>query len=393
MVIGVAGYINPIEFKDYLDKDQGLFEDNFFSSAVNTLVKEFVRQGHVVHVFSSHTKGSSEYHFNGERLHIHMIGTQPSIRHFGVLSEFYMANRVARLINPYVEEMDVLHSHWTYYYALAARKYKYKIPVVCTVRDWCPAIYKSRESFMEKLLWGIKMIVFRIVMRDTKISLIANSESTFERIIESYPHRRPSLIYNPIDRGLVIDKKTSRIPVTTFISISQSIDMPLKNIYTLVVAFKDYLKEDNQARLILVGNYDKKGVIYQFVEKNHINQVEFTGKMSHDKVLEAIDRSTCLVHPSYEETFGNILIEAMARCVPCIGGVKSGGVPYVLGQGKYGLLCDISNPSSLLSAMKKTMDRDYIDTIVLRANERIRNSYSSDVVAKKHFGLYKDLLR
>ena len=115
--------------------------------------------------------------------------------------------------------------------------------------------------------------------------------------------------------------------------------------------------------------------------------------MSHDKVLEAIDRSTCLVHPSYEETFGNILIEAMARCVPCIGGVKSGGVPYVLGQGKYGLLCDISNPSSLLSAMKKTMDRDYIDTIVLRANERIRNSYSSDVVAKKHFGLYKDLLR
>jgi glycosyltransferase involved in cell wall biosynthesis len=392
MNIGVAGYINPTEFKEYLPNDAPIFTDNQCATAVNTLVKEFLRLGHNVYVFSSCSQGKDEYHFVGERLQIHMVGTERPIRFTSLFSQIYMTKRIKRLISTYVDELDVLHAHWTYYYALASKSFSDKVPVCCTVRDWTPYIYSTMKGFEARFGWWIRLQVFKRVMSGDAVNLIANSDYTLAQIHSKYPKKNVSLIYNPVDRAFILDRKKNDVSAPTFITISQSIDDKRKNILTLVMAFSKYRQADNSARLIIVGRYKQDSAVISYIKANAIDGIEITGQISHDEVIKKIDESTCLVHPAIEETFGNILLEAMARCVPCIGGNNSGGVPIVLGNGKYGSVCDITDSNAILSEMKRYDNLDYTSKVVSESSQMLKHTFSSDAVASKHINLFKQLI-
>ena len=57
--------------------------------------------------------------------------------------------------------------------------------------------------------------------------------------------------------------------------------------------------------------------------------------------------------PTLEESFGQVFLEAMAQGVPCIGGAKSGAVPWVIGDG--GVVCDVTKPEELAECIEKVM--------------------------------------
>lgn len=70
-------------------------------------------------------------------------------------------------------------------------------------------------------------------------------------------------------------------------------------------------------------------------------------------VMNALD---VFVMPSYEENFANVMLEALASGLPCIG-TNSGGTPEILSFGEAGLLCEPESSRSLAAAMDK-MIRD-----------------------------------
>lgn len=393
MVIGVAGYINPSEFKEFLQKDQELPTDNTMQTAVVTLVKEFLRQGHHVIVFSSRSGKEGEWHFVGDRLEIHMVGDKRPIKFTSLFHQLYMTKRIERLIASHIKRLDVIHAHWTYFYALAAKAFARKVPVFCTVRDWCPYIYSTRKGIEAKFGWWINLQVFKQVMKDDDVKLIANSEYTLNHIRKSYPNKTVTRIYNALSKEWILKEKINNIQTPTFITISQGIDDPRKNIISLVKAFEMYQKDEPNAKLILVGIYRSGSTIVSYIKEHNIKNVTLTGPILHDEVINMIDESTCMVHPAYEETFGNILVEAMARRVPCIGGKVSGGVPIVLGYGKNGLLCDISDPDDIYKMMHKLDDPDITESIVNSGTEALLANFSSDVVAREHISLFESFLQ
>ena len=142
------------------------------------------------------------------------------------------------------------------------------------------------------------------------------------------------------------------------------------------------------AKLILIGNYtdDWKAQMYN---ENLLENVELKGKLPHDAIFKILDNASCLIHPSLQESFGNIFLEAMSRRVPCIGGINSGAVPQVLENGKYGILCDVTKPQSILEAMLKIDDKDYIMDIVNKSTSYLQNTYSDIIVAKQHIELFQ----
>ena len=85
---------------------------------------------------------------------------------------------------------------------------------------------------------------------------------------------------------------------------------------------------------------------------------------------------------------GNILLEGMCRRVPCIGGKDSGAVPQVLGDGKYGVLCDVTDPRSIYEAMKKIEDPILYQSIVKESTEYLLREFPDIVVAQKHIELF-----
>lgn len=101
--------------------------------------------------------------------------------------------------------------------------------------------------------------------------------------------------------------------------------------------------------------------------------------------------STMMVHPSFEETFGNTLIEALACGTPVIGGSASGAVPWVLDHGNFGYLCDIASPLDIADTMRHVVEHyDEAKEKGLAGREKCKTTYSVSSVANEYLKLFKD---
>ena len=78
----------------------------------------------------------------------------------------------------------------------------------------------------------------------------------------------------------------------------------------------------------------------------------------------------------------------MARRVAVVGGRDSGAVPDVLGQGKYGILCDVRDPEDLCRALRSAERREQVDA----ATAYILREYASDRIAQKQVEIYRSFV-
>lgn len=394
MRIGVVGPFNPASIADYINENNVL-SINEAATAVNTLVRELLEQGQEVKVFTLHPMLPQNYRIlRGKNVEVYLIptGIVPNLLgyHQLVVGQFFLPRRIAKVIQKEIESLDILHAHWTYEYARATSKLSDRIPVFDTVRDWCPyqlSIMKGRS----RLDWLLKSITFRKVMADKNIVFIANSSYTQSKILEAYPEKVVPIIPNPINKTWILESKKDQMR-HKIISIASGLLSPRKNIGRLLEAFAMYRRNYADAELHLVGGYEKDSEVYSTWEENGLlDGVVLHGALPHDELATLLDKMSCLVHPSLEETFGNTLLEAMSRCVPCIGGDDAGAVPDVLGHGKFGIVCDVKKPQAIYDAMVKMNDSEVSIQIQLNATKMLKENYSSDVIVKKHIELFKNI--
>lgn len=391
MKIGISGPINPFELKDFFPDMENIPVINKGASAVNTYVRELIRQGHKVVVFTSAVPSNepNDIVIKGDNIEIHIIHSTPGLFFTHALSRVYMVRRIKKYIRSYIGELDVLHSQWTYDFALAAKAFENKLPVFCTVRDWCPYIMSIQRGF-KKIQWVLYYFIFKKVMNSKHIHFIANSEYTRKQIASLYPFKPIDVIYNPIDKELILDNKKNLVSDLVFVSIASSLTESRKNVKKLLEAFKIFRQNHYNCKLFLIGSgLEVNNPAYQEYQSNGLlNGVECLGQLKHKDLIEAIDKSICLIHPSLEETFGNILLEGMARRVVVIGGEHSGAVPAVLDNGNCGILCNVLNVHSIAEAMEKATNRDISDRLIEKATELLREKYSSESIVNQHIALY-----
>jgi len=104
--------------------------------------------------------------------------------------------------------------------------------------------------------------------------------------------------------------------------------------------------------------------------------MELAGFKDHawmDAVLR--DEADVFISPTLEESFGLVFLEAMAQGVPCIGGARSGAVPWVLGaedadgrptpERAGGFLCDVRDSEQIAAALETVLE-----------DEGLRRAYS-----------------
>lgn len=80
--------------------------------------------------------------------------------------------------------------------------------------------------------------------------------------------------------------------------------------------------------------------------------IEFLGEISDEELDKVYKSARALIFPSEDEEFGIVSVEAQAHGVPVIG-LRSGGLPETIVDGKTGILFDDLTVESLSSAIKK----------------------------------------
>jgi glycosyltransferase involved in cell wall biosynthesis len=101
-------------------------------------------------------------------------------------------------------------------------------------------------------------------------------------------------------------------------------------------------------------------------------------------------RLDAFVHPSLEESFGMVIVEAMAAGVPVVAGRRSGAPAWLLEGGSAGLLVDVTSDEAIAGAMLRLVEGP--ERTVLAAAGRVRaEDFRMERVADQYVEQYQAL--
>lgn len=135
-----------------------------------------------------------------------------------------------------------------------------------------------------------------------------------------------------------------------------------KGVATLLGAFAIIQRRKPTALLRLVGDGDAIAEHTRTAQRMGLGErVEFTGPLRDEALVRAYQGASILVLPSLTEaeSFGMALIEAMACAKPVVAS-RVGGIPFVVEDGRDGLLVPPGNEEALAAACLHLLDHPEI---------------------------------
>jgi glycosyltransferase involved in cell wall biosynthesis len=339
MHIGIAGPIATVSFGKFFDLDISKAPPGLGPSDIVQTVKGLVERGHKVSVYTLSPGLRDPSTLEGRNLKIYFGEYRTRARQR--LKDFFSAesNYVKKSI--LLDGPDIVHAHWTYEFALGALKSKKK--TLITVWDWAPKVLWYSPDLYR---FGRLCISLYTLWRGQHFTAVSPYiEKQLFRYKRAHYPVVPSMLDDSLfkDRKRFLDKGHARV-----VSVNNGFGKR-KNVKTLLRAFHELRRKLRSCDLLLVGNDFGRGEAAEqwASQENLLDGVWFLGTMTHSEVLDLLEDVDLLIHPSLEEAFGMVLVEAMSKKTPVIGGRQSGAVPWVLNYGKAGILTDVTSHTSI----------------------------------------------
>jgi N-acetylgalactosamine-N,N'-diacetylbacillosaminyl-diphospho-undecaprenol 4-alpha-N-acetylgalactosaminyltransferase len=220
---------------------------------------------------------------------------------------------------------------------------------------------------------------------------IAISKGSMVDLIKNFnfPKNKVEVIYNPIDldyikqNAVIIDNDTNLINFNKFTFITVGRLVSGKN-HKQIIEAMHYLKNYN-CQLLIIGDGEELRNLIKLVEKYKLkNYVIFLGKQKNP--FKFLSKSNCFVFASQHESFGNVLLEALACELPVISTDCLSGPREILAPGteyknlndieiaEYGILTPINDVEKLAKAMKlmyenKELRYNFKNKVKIRAKD------------------------
>ena len=309
---------------------------------IHTLSKELVKQGHEVYVITYPHSALAD--IDG----IHVIGTTglniPGIR--GLMFKRNAGKALEKLVNEV--DIDIIHGHYLFPAGAAAcdvgKKHNIKTYVTAHGSDMFE-MYK-KQSFMRPIIKKVlkKSDVVFAVSNALKQEILATGVNGIES--------KTRLYWNSVDINKFSSKNKNLLPnngkpIVLFVGNI----IKRKNV-NLILEAKKLATTDYE--VVVVGDGPLKKDLENKVKDENINDVRFLG--SRDDVENIIPGCDVLVLPSFSESFGLVLIEALACEKPVIGS-NVGGITEIITD-DVGLLINPNDASTLARAIDNVIGDD-----------------------------------
>lgn len=121
---------------------------------------------------------------------------------------------------------------------------------------------------------------------------------------------------------------------------------PEKRVHVLLDAFRSVCDRMEDVRLVIVGDGPSAADLRREANEN----VTFTGFLTGDALADVYAAADIFTFPSDTETFGNVVLEAMASGLPVIGAAR-GGVRDIIQAGENGVLVPPCDAGAFADAM------------------------------------------
>lgn len=125
--------------------------------------------------------------------------------------------------------------------------------------------------------------------------------------------------------------------------------VPKKNLGRLLRAYAYYAAQAPDARrLIIAGNGpEERALRAEATSLGIASLITWTGFVQSPEIAELMQHALCLVLPSTEEQFGNVVAEALAFDLPVIASRECGASDYLIAHGESGYIFPADDHVSL----------------------------------------------
>ncbi len=166
--------------------------------------------------------------------------------------------------------------------------------------------------------------------------------------------------------------------------------IPHKGVQVLIEALSLLKREGIGLQLSVVGSGDYLPRLRTLCsELNMESEVQFLGEKSAEQVAQLLSEHDAMVHPSFMESFGIVMVEALASGLPVVG-TYNGGAEEIIDK-QSGILVKPRDPLALAEGIKKLFGNwdDYSPELI-RANAEA--CFSIHNVAKQTIAVYRSAL-
>lgn len=290
------------------------------------------------------------------------------------------------------EKLDLLHVHYAIPHAVCAYLAKKmtgdKLKIVTTLHGTDITVLGNDPSLNDMIRFGI----------EGSDVVTAVSESLVQQTYDLLqPQKAIQTVYNFIDERVYYKKDTGDLKEQYGISAKEKVVIHVSNFRQVkrvqdVVQSFYRIQKQVPSKLLLVGDGPEISVVCKLVKELGIEEkVLFLGKQENVEDLYSISDLMLLL--SEKESFGLVLLEAMACGVPSIG-TNIGGIPEVIDHGGTGYLCEVGEVDDIAErAISILENTDLHKRFSTNSIIRVKELFSSRYIVEQYEELYTNLIK
>ncbi|WP_339146480.1 MULTISPECIES: N-acetyl-alpha-D-glucosaminyl L-malate synthase BshA [unclassified Sutcliffiella] len=351
------------------------------------LGKLLAEKGHEIHFISS----SMPFRLN--KVYSNIYYHEVQVNQYSVFQyppyDLALASKMAEVAKR--EKLDLLHVHYAIPHAVCAYLAKKmtddKLKIVTTLHGTDITVLGYDPSLNDMIRFGI----------EGSDVVTAVSESLVQQTYDLlHPKKAIQTVYNFIDERVYFKKDTQDLKEQYGISEAEKVVIHVSNFRKVkrvqdVVKSFHLIEKQIPSKLLLVGDGPEISVVCNLVKELGLkDKVLFLGKQENLEDLYSISDLMLLL--SEKESFGLVLLEAMACGVPSVG-TKIGGIPEVIDNGKTGYLSDVGDVEDISrNAIKILGDTTLHTKFAGNAISRVKEHFSSQRIVEQYEDMYKQLI-
>lgn len=311
---------------------------------------------------------------------VRIVGRALRVPYRGTVAPICFSRRSFRRIKRIVEGFrpDVLHAHEPLAPSTSMlATFAATAPVVATFHA-----YADRSRLME-----MAGPVLRTVHRRISAS-IAVSEAAAEFLARSVP-APVEIVPNGIDvdRFATPGPPLRGLPPGRWIVWVNRLD-PQKGFPVLVRAFARLASELDDVHLLVAGDGVDRDAL-ELLSDPHRQRVRMLGTVRHDALPRYLAAADVFVSPAVgQESFGIVLVEAMAAGIPVVAS-DIPGYREVVRDGTDGLLVPPQDPDALATAIRQVLQEHELASALVEAGRERAQEFSWKAVVPRLEAVYR----
>lgn len=282
----------------------------------------------------------------------------------GFLFSISATLKLLRIIRKY--KIDLIHAHYVMPPGLIA--------VICSMLSGTKTAITIHGSDIFVLARKplLKSVIKFILKRSDYVFVVSDSlrENVLKLDIEGLEDKL-SITYNAVDVERFKPDQTSTFKEEVHINPQKPVVLFVGNLVwqkgvEYLIRAKEFMKVD--AEIVIVGDGPLLEELKAIVEFEKMEGITFTGARTDiEKIMPAAD---VVVVPSVSESFGIVVLEAMASGKPVIA-TNVGGIPEVVNK-ETGVLVNPEDPVGLAEAIDKILeDKELKEKMGKTAREQV----------------------